>query len=82
MDERAIEGCLRLRERRLEQPAIANAVGAAIAGELERVQLEHVLVVEELGRVGCHFASFLSVSSCASIILWAAALSRADRFLR
>lgn len=82
VDDHAIEGRLRLRKRRLEQPAIAHADSATIAGELERVQLEHVLDVEEPGRVGCHFASFLSVSSCASIIRSAADLSRAVRSLR
>jgi len=52
-----------LRQGRLQQPQVANAFGAAIAGDLKGVQLEHVLDVEELWRLGSHLASFLSVSS-------------------
>jgi hypothetical protein len=54
---------LPLSQGRLEQAPIAYPIGAAIAGELKRVQFEHVLEVEELGNLARHLASFLSVSS-------------------
>ena len=63
MDELAVECGLPLSQGRLEQAPIAYPIGAAIAGELKRVQFEHVLEVEELGNLARHLASFLSVSS-------------------
>lgn len=54
VDEHAVEGRLRPSDGRLEQPAVANAIGATVAGNLECLKLEHVLEVEDVGRFVAH----------------------------
>jgi len=60
----AAKGRLRLSQRGLEQPLIAQTVAATEHGELVGVNREHVIELEKLDR---HLASFRSVSLCASI---------------